>query len=151
MATDLGRVGILVKGDYNSASTYEVLDCVTYNGSLYLAKQSVPAGTAPTNTTYWNKSVDVQNALLCYTASATVTTANTNENFYYTLPDGVNSDFVPFVSLGAPGSSAAYTARVFAAITNNKLRIGINASYAQNYYINVFFVKNKGTLTPTTN
>ena len=53
MATDLGKVGMVMKGDYNSASTYETLDVVSYNNGLYVAKQNVPAGTAPTNTTYW--------------------------------------------------------------------------------------------------
>lgn len=151
MATDLGKVGMVTRGDYNSASTYEIQDTVSYNGSLYIAKQNVPAGTAPTNTTYWSKAVDAQNALLSYNVTATVSTANTNENFYYVLPDGVDNTWLVFVSIGAPANTANYTARVFGVITNNKLRIGVNASYAQNYYMNVLFVKNKGALTPTTN
>lgn len=53
MATDLGKVGIVLKGDWSNSETYEVLDSVSYNGGLYIAKQAVPAGTAPTNTTYW--------------------------------------------------------------------------------------------------
>lgn len=57
MATDLGKVGMVMKGDYNSASTYEALDVVSYNNGLYVAKQNVPAGTVPTNTTYWQKAI----------------------------------------------------------------------------------------------
>lgn len=53
MATDLGKVGIVMKGTWSSSATYEVLDAVSYNGSLYIAKQAVPANTTPTNTTYW--------------------------------------------------------------------------------------------------
>ncbi len=53
MATDLGKVGIVMKGTWSSGTTYEALDAVTYNSGTYIAKQSVPAGTLPTNTTYW--------------------------------------------------------------------------------------------------
>lgn len=61
MATDLGKVGIRMRGDWNSSSTYEVLDAVTYNGNFYIAKQNVPANTAPSYTTYWQ---------LCYDGSS---------------------------------------------------------------------------------
>lgn len=57
MATDLGKVGIVAKGNWNSSTSYEVLDAVSYNNGLYIAKQAVPANTAPSDTTYW------QNAL----------------------------------------------------------------------------------------
>ena len=63
MATDLGKVGMVMKGDYNSASTYEALDVVSYGNSLYVAKRSVPAGTVPTNTTYWQQAVSMQGML----------------------------------------------------------------------------------------
>ncbi len=58
MATNLGRVGMVMKGTYNSASTYETLDAVTYNNGLYVAKQNVPAGTTPVNTSYWQPAID---------------------------------------------------------------------------------------------
>lgn len=54
---DLGKVGIVTKGAYNPANTYETLDAVYYLGETYLAKQNVPANTAPTNTTYWQKAL----------------------------------------------------------------------------------------------
>lgn len=53
MATDLGKVGMVDKGNYNSASTYEAMDVVTYNSATYIAIQNVPVNTAPTNTSYW--------------------------------------------------------------------------------------------------
>ena len=53
--TDIGRAGMVMKGDYNSASTYETLDAVSYNNGLYVAKQNVPVNTYPTNTAYWQK------------------------------------------------------------------------------------------------
>ena len=52
-ATDLGKVGIVMKGTWSSSATYEILDAVSYNGGTYIAKQAVPANTLPTNTTYW--------------------------------------------------------------------------------------------------
>lgn len=61
MATDLGKVGMVMKGDWNSSATYEALDAVTYNNGLYIAKQAVPANTTPTNTTYWQPGVVVTN------------------------------------------------------------------------------------------
>lgn len=57
MATDLGKVGIRMRGNWSNSATYEVLDAVTYNNALYIAKYSVPAGTLPTNTTYWQIAV----------------------------------------------------------------------------------------------
>lgn len=58
MATDLGKVGMRTRGDWSSSATYELLDVVTYNNGLYIAKQAVPANTLPTNTTYWQKAID---------------------------------------------------------------------------------------------
>ena len=58
MATDLGKVGIVMKGAWSSSATYEVLDAVSYNDGLYIAKQAVPANTLPTNATYWQVAVD---------------------------------------------------------------------------------------------
>lgn len=58
MATDLGKVGMRMRGDWNSSTAYEVLDAVSYAGGLYVAKQAVPANTAPTNTTYWQPAIN---------------------------------------------------------------------------------------------
>ena len=57
MAPDLGKVGIRLRGNWNSTNTYEVLDMVYYNNSSYIAKQAVPANTLPTDTTYWQVSL----------------------------------------------------------------------------------------------
>lgn len=56
--TDLGKIGIAVKGNYDSTVAYERNDVVYLVGDSYIAKQNVPAGTIPTNTTYWAKLVD---------------------------------------------------------------------------------------------
>lgn len=51
-----GRVLLIPKGAWNSTDTYSMLDLVSYNGSSYIAKTSVPANTLPTNTSYWQLS-----------------------------------------------------------------------------------------------
>lgn len=50
---NLGRVQPILRGAYDTLSTYEVLDFVTHNGSTYGAKQNVPAGNAPPDANYW--------------------------------------------------------------------------------------------------
>ncbi len=47
-----GRVLMIPKGEYNAATTYEMLDFVYYNGRSYVCKQT-STGNVPTNTTYW--------------------------------------------------------------------------------------------------
>lgn len=43
----------LFDGNWSDAKAYEPLTIVQYMGSSYTSKQAVPAGTLPTNTTYW--------------------------------------------------------------------------------------------------
>ncbi len=50
---DLGKVGVLYKGEHDSTQTYERNDIVMSNGSGYIAKQNVPVGVNISNTTYW--------------------------------------------------------------------------------------------------
>lgn len=52
-----GKAGIRPRGDYDSSATYERLDAVMYNGTMYIAKKDVPQGTLPTDTEYWMKSI----------------------------------------------------------------------------------------------
>ena len=56
MAT-AGRVAIVPKGDYNSATTYKKLDMVRYKNSVYVAKKA-STGVLPTNTEYWMHSIE---------------------------------------------------------------------------------------------
>jgi len=44
-----------VMGAHSSSNTYNKLDLVTASGGVYIAKKDVPASTAITNTTYWQK------------------------------------------------------------------------------------------------
>ena len=43
----------IVDGDWSQSKAYEPLVVVVYNGNSYISKTYVPAGTLPTNETYW--------------------------------------------------------------------------------------------------
>lgn len=43
----------IIDGVWSSSKAYEPLVVVTYNGNSYISKTYVPAGTLPTNETYW--------------------------------------------------------------------------------------------------
>lgn len=45
--------GFVPKGAYNAATDYSVGDSVDYNGSSYVMYADATAGTAPTDTDYW--------------------------------------------------------------------------------------------------
>lgn len=49
----IGRVRPAFVGTWSSGTQYSAMDCVSYNGRSYAAKQDVPLGTATSNTTYW--------------------------------------------------------------------------------------------------
>lgn len=55
--TKIGKVMILLKGDYDSSAQYIRLDAVKYQGSLYIARKD-NVGIAPTNTEYWQLSAE---------------------------------------------------------------------------------------------
>ena len=78
MATDIGKVGIVMKGTWSSSATYEVLDAVSYNGGFYITKQAVPANTEPTNTTYWQAALvrnltNINQTRVDFTSASTLT------------------------------------------------------------------------------
>ena len=50
---NLGRVAMVSKGEYSSATSYEKLDIVTYEGSSYVCKKD-SIGNLPTNTEYFD-------------------------------------------------------------------------------------------------
>ena len=50
---DAGRAMMLYRGLYDSAYTYEKLDVVNYNGSLYISTTDGNLGTEPTDETKW--------------------------------------------------------------------------------------------------
>lgn len=50
---NLGKVAVTPKGAWSATTAYDILDVVTSGGSSYMAKTSVPAGTALSDTAYW--------------------------------------------------------------------------------------------------
>lgn len=62
MGTIAGKVRITYRGTWSSAQSYEILDVVSNAGgtAVYMAKQNVPAGTAVTNDSYWDKFMTVE-------------------------------------------------------------------------------------------
>lgn len=75
--TQLGRVGLVLKGEYSAATQYDHLDVVTHEGSAYVATQSTK-GNAPPNATYWQALADASGAAAAATsANAAASTANT--------------------------------------------------------------------------
>ena len=57
MSTSAGRVLLIPKGAYSSATQYAPMDVVLYEGDSYVCKQS-STGNDPTNTTYWQAMTD---------------------------------------------------------------------------------------------
>lgn len=52
---NIGRVRIGWKGTWSAATAYIAQDAVYHDGETFVAKINVPAGTATTNATYWQK------------------------------------------------------------------------------------------------
>lgn len=51
---NLGKVALNTTGGWDSTTTYEKLDIVSYQGNSYIAKQNVPSGVSvTTGTNYW--------------------------------------------------------------------------------------------------
>lgn len=50
---DAGRIGFLVKGEYQETETYRFLDVVYYNGSSYVAKKDTTGNRPAENSEYW--------------------------------------------------------------------------------------------------
>lgn len=119
MATLVGRAGLVLKGAWDSDATYDIMDVVTYNNSVYIAKQLVPAGTLPTNTTYWMVAIDAS-LLARKVASATagnIATLDANGD----LKDGG-------VAVGSTDISSIGDGSVKGAISNLDTRVTGNTS-----------------------
>lgn len=56
--TNLGRVGMVLRGEYSPSTSYERLDVVSYQKGAYCAKTAV-SGVVPTNSTYWQTIVSM--------------------------------------------------------------------------------------------
>lgn len=145
MAADLGKVGMRMRGDWSNSATYEVLDAVSYQDGLYIAKQAVPANTLPTNTTYWQVALSPTQLGVYEDISASVT------------PTGCTISSFQKAKLGA---FVAITATIVA--TASTVEISGVPNAGKNYYIGYAWNNNKnaaaefaismsGTLKFTTN
>ena len=129
----LGPVAIKHMGEYNSATNYEKLNVVTYQGSSYCAKGAT-IGNLPTNTTYWD---------LMASKGATGETgpAPVKGVDYYTAADiasleaTLSSDVHDEVStqIGNLTSATPLVAASVAGMTNTS-RIYVNTSDGKWYY-----------------
>lgn len=51
--SDLGKILLMPKGEYDNLTTYELLDIVIYQRNTYVCKVASSLGVLPTNTTNW--------------------------------------------------------------------------------------------------
>ena len=103
-SVNLGKVTVTPKGDWSNSTAYEKLDIVSDGGSAYLAKKAVPAGTALTNTSYWqvlvipSREPFIINGTIYRGAGATFTDARINDEYWmpvriqYAYPNRVMGD-----------------------------------------------------------
>lgn len=114
MATDLGKVGMVVKGNYNSANSYETMDIVFYDNSSYIATQDVPAGIDPSNTSYWQKALAspiINHGLFEITLAAnTYTLVSTSNIESGTLPSNARNALFNVVAVT---TSVGFNTRVY--------------------------------------
>lgn len=107
MATLIGRVGMVIKGAWDSSVAYDTLDVVTYNNNTYIAKQASPAGTLPTNTTYWQLSLDASLLANKVSGATSGNFAGLDSNGNITDSGHKHSDYVTDVSGKADKVSGA--------------------------------------------
>ena len=60
--TNLGRVGLVLRGAYDASAAYSRMDVVSYQGSSYAALKAT-TGHDPTDTSYWQPMTDIREAL----------------------------------------------------------------------------------------
>ena len=88
---------------------------------------------------------------VCYGAILHDVPANVATDYWFEFPEGLSPTGKSVVcSLDAPHSTKDYSARVFATVQNNKIRINIKTDVAQEYYIIVEILTKQSYLTPTT-
>lgn len=143
MSRSAGRVLIRPLGDYDAIETYEVLDCVEYEGTSYLCKQT-STGNLPTNKTYWQKLIDIGDAMMIDGSNA--------ENVVFDGEKGANSETVS-VSKDA-GDNQTVTIVVAADNENARLaeKFRVNIGNANVYYMdgnNKIYVTIDTVSTPT--
>jgi hypothetical protein len=88
--------------------------------------------------------------LVTYFCVCDYSTANTQQNFFFTLPSNlpdVYTNIDVLATISTPQLTANHKTTVFATTASGKLRIGILSDVVQKYNIAVMFVKRQGSLT----
>ena len=70
-SVNLGRVGFVLRGTYNSSTAYKQLDVVYYNGSTYVAKINI-TGISPGNPSAWQEMTGIASAVASGIANSAV-------------------------------------------------------------------------------
>lgn len=70
---DAGRIGFLIKGDYNASTEYDFLDVVYYNGSSYVAKTKTKGNAPESDNAYWHIFAQATNGVTGIKGSAETT------------------------------------------------------------------------------
>ena len=101
---NLGRIGLNIRGAYDSAATYEKLDMVRYHGGSYVAKEQC-TGVLPTNTDSWELLVGGEGSTQAGTTPQFLTAANSYQDISVTFPTPFAS--APIVVVGFVATSTA--------------------------------------------
>lgn len=111
--TNLGRVGMVLRGEYSPSTSYERLDVVYYQKGAYCARTAV-SGVAPTNSTYWQTIVSMNDVSEdMYGSILAAQTATDNANTAAGSAVQIAQDAAS--SATSTASSAAESARIVAA------------------------------------
>ncbi len=98
---DAGRIGFVIKGEYNNTETYDFLDVVYYNNSSYVAKKLTVGNPPADNNEYWHALAKVPGSTVLGVkgnAESTYRTGNINitpENIGAVSNEYISENFVP--------------------------------------------------------
>lgn len=89
----LGKVQMIVKGEYDANTTYSLLDIVSYKGSSFICKKNCK-GYAPTNTEYWQLSASKGETGNGISKIEKTKTEGSKDTYTTTFTDGNTSEIV---------------------------------------------------------
>ena len=94
---DAGRIGFVVRGEYDSSATYDFLDVVLFGNSSYVAKKLTIGNTPAENSEYWQvlaKTPDSGVTGLKGNAEEAYRTGQVNLALSDILPSGTSSQYL---------------------------------------------------------
>lgn len=114
---------------YSASTAYGVGTIVLYNGTLYRCKAATTAGTAPTNTTYWEVTTLVAGSTAALTFS---TTGNGSSGSY----NGTAAKTISYNTVGAAASGHTHNYAASSSAGGPATNLNVNATTSNsNYYI----------------